>query len=352
MRATKAAGALIIIPCSALCLAAFYVFMQLFVPVADLKGPVDVMVDKGMSFRQAAGLFSAQGLIRDVNVFSALGRAAGIHKKLRPGYYRFEGGVRPIDVYYALRDGRIIRWEITVVEGETLEDIRRKLLSKGVMAGGDFDGLVKDKAFSSLMGISAPSFEGYLFPDTYSIPKGTEPKEVLGMMVRRLREMFDDELTGKMRSMGFDERRLLTLASIIEKEARVDSERPVVSAVYHNRLRRGMPLQADPTAIYGVKSQREGITKKDLLRRTDYNTYVIKGLPPGPIASPGFASIRAALYPANVPYVFFVSNNDGTHTFSATFEEHKRAVELYRAKKSVSNAASSSPSSADSDKIH
>jgi len=130
--------------------------------------------------------------------------------------------------------------------------------------------------------------------------------------------------------MNMTENELLTLASIIEKEAVVDSERPLISAVYHNRLKKKMQLQADPTAIYGIKSSREKITKEDLLRKTPYNTYQIKGLPPGPIASPGLKSIMAALYPANVPYIYFVSQDDRTHQFSTTAKEHIEAVKLYR----------------------
>jgi UPF0755 protein len=133
-----------------------------------------------------------------------------------------------------------------------------------------------------------------------------------------------------MDEKGMTENELLTLASIIEKEAVVDSERPLISAVYHNRLKKNMLLQADPTAIYGIKSSREKITREDLLRITPYNTYKIKGLPPGPIASPGLKSIEAALYPANVPYIYFVSLDDRSHQFSKTLEEHMQAVKQYR----------------------
>ncbi len=142
--------------------------------------------------------------------------------------------------------------------------------------------------------------------------------------------------------MGLSEREVLTMASIVEKEAITDEERPVIAAVYYNRLRKHMPLQADPTAVYGVKGPGEKITKNDLLRHSPYNTYIIRGLPPGPIAAPGMKSIQAALNPAEVPFLYFVSNNDGTHKFSVTLSSHEEAVRAYREKKR--NASSKSAS--------
>jgi UPF0755 protein len=160
-------------------------------------------------------------------------------------------------------------------------------------------------------------------------------------MITRLREKYSGEMKVRTAEIGFSEREVLTLASIIEKEAVIDEERPLISAVYHNRLGKGIPLQADPTSIYGIKSAAEKITDKDIRKKTPYNTYVIKGLPPGPIASPGIKSIHAALYPAKVPYMFFVSNNDGTHRFSVTPAEHQVAVEMYRKKKDEENRVKS-----------
>jgi len=156
-------------------------------------------------------------------------------------------------------------------------------------------------------------------------------------MINRLREKYSDELRDRASELGLSEKEVLTLASIIEEEAKVDKERPLISAVYHNRLRKRIPLQADPTSIYGIDGFRRDITGRDLKRKTPYNTYIIKGLPPGPISSPGIKSITAALYPADVPYIFFVSNNDGSHRFSVTPREHQIAVEMYRKKKNEEN---------------
>jgi UPF0755 protein len=159
-------------------------------------------------------------------------------------------------------------------------------------------------------------------------------------MVNRLRENFNDTLRERAHELNMNEREVITLASIIEHEAIYDRERPIISAVYHNRLSKKMRLQADPTVVYGIKRMQDGITRSDLRRKTSYNTYVIKGLPPGPISSPGIKSIRAALYPADVDYIYFVSKNDGTHHFSKTGEEHLKAVMLYQRRKKYSEPLS------------
>jgi UPF0755 protein len=195
--------------------------------------------------------------------------------------------------------------------------------------------LAKDSKFLWAHRIHAPSIEGYIFPDTYLIPKGMPAEEAVGAMIDRMRGKFSELMIQRMDQLGMSEREVLTLASIIEKEAVIDSERSLISAVYHNRLKKSMPLQADPTAIYGIKSSREKITREDLLKRTPYNTYVIKGLPPGPIASPGLKSIMAALYPADVPYLYFVSRDDRSHQFSTNIEDHEKAVKLYRQRQQV-----------------
>jgi UPF0755 protein len=315
-----------------------YVYLQMMVPLAQIDNPLEIEIKKGMSFKQAVNELSKYRLINDPNVFIALGRLTGLHKRLTPGYYSFLGTLSPWDVFKALKNALIVQWEITVVEGDTLEDIKAKLAKKGIMSEEDFMRLSTDKSFLASLNIDAPSLEGYLFPDTYRIPKGATPEDVLSMMVHRLRQKFTVEMLERMQELGLDERSVLTLASIIEKEAVIDRERPIISAVYHNRLKRGMPLQADPTAVYGIKPLSAGVTKKDIKRKTAYNTYFIKGLPPGPIASAGIKSIKAALYPSDVPYLYFVSRNDGTHAFSVTFKEHLRAIRTYKATKAAARA--------------
>jgi UPF0755 protein len=307
-----------------------YLLLQLHLPVTGSLDSLEVEIRKGTSFREAVMVLGEYGLIKDRRFFMAMARLTGADRKLLPGRYLFPGGVSQWEVYAKLRDGEVIPWEITIVEGESLREIRQKLAQGGFMEAEDFDGLSTDRNFLVGLGIQAESLEGYLFPDTYRLYKGEDAEKVLETMVGRLREMIDDELAERARTMGWDMHRVLTLASIIEREAVLDDERALISAVYHNRLKRRMRLQADPTAIYGVKPLSAGVTREDIERETPYNTYRFRGLPPGPIASPGIKSIRAALYPADVPYLYFVSNNDGSHIFSRTHGEHLKAVRKYR----------------------
>jgi UPF0755 protein len=314
-------------------IAVLYCYSQLMVPLAPVQDTLEVKIEKGESFASAVSKLSREGLVKDRRIFRAVGRLSGLDKKLVPGYYQFYGMLRPWDVYETLKDGHIVQWKVTVVEGDTLMDVKETVVGEGIMNATDFDRYSTDQAFLETLGINAPSLEGYLFPDTYAVSKGSTPPEVFGMMFRRLEEVYDDEMTRRAEFLGMTRREILTLASIIEKEAILDSERPIIAGVYHNRLNIGMPLQADPTAIYGIKPQSAGITRRDIRRKTKYNTYHIKGLPPGPIAAPGLKSIMAALYPKNVPYLYFVANYQGGHTFSITMDEHLGAIREYRERK-------------------
>jgi len=315
---------------SLLCL---YLIFQLLLPLPSGTKNIEIEIPKGATFRQVADILSRENLLRNKTLFLALGRISGIDRKVRAGYYALTKSTNTLDLFRALRKGQIIEYEITVIEGDSLWEIADKLSGKGIVSGDEFLKLSKDPGVLATYEIDSPSVEGYLFPDTYKIPKGMSPEDALGMMISRMREKFADKLSDRAIELGLTENEVLTLASIIEKEAATDQERTLISAVYHNRLKRGIPLQADPTAIYGVKSSKEKITAEDLRKKTPYNTYVIRGLPPGPIASPGMKSITAALNPAYVPYIYFVSNNDGTHQFSVTAKEHQSAVEVYREKK-------------------
>ncbi len=316
-------------------LCVFYIIIQLFAPLPIGTKNIEIQIPKGSTFRQAAEIFSKERILRDKNLFLFLGRITGIDRKIRAGYYSIYSSMNLLDLLKALRRGQIIEYEITIVEGDSLSEIAQKLEEKNIIKKEDFKKLSTDKNLLACFKIDAPSFEGYLFPDTYKIPKGMEPSEAIGMMINKMRENFNDDFKKRADEIGLSEKEVLTLASIIEKEAAVDEERPLISAVYHNRLKKKMPLQADPTSIYGIKSMSEKITYDDLKRRTPYNTYIIKGLPPGPIASPGLKSIKAALFPAKVDYLYFVSNNDRTHIFSKSMDEHLRAVKAYRNKKKL-----------------
>jgi UPF0755 protein len=307
-----------------------YCAFEMLVPAQKTTENTEVQVPKGATFRQAADILAREKLIRDKNVFLLLGRLTGADRKIKAGYYRIWAQMSPFDIFNLLRRGQIVEYEVRVIEGESLPEIADSFAEAGITTQEAFMKLAKDGKLLSAYRIHAPSIEGYIFPDTYRIPKGMTAEDAVGTMINRMREKFSDQMIQRMDELGMSERDVLTLASIIEKEAVIDSERSLISAVYHNRLKKGMPLQADPTSIYGVKSSREKITREDLLKKTPYNTYVMKGLPPGPIASPGLKSIMAALYPADVPYLYFVSRDDRSHQFSTNIEDHEKAVKLYR----------------------
>ena len=174
--------------------------------------------------------------------------------------------------------------------------------------------------------VPTPTLEGYLFPDTYVFPDGTTPRAAVRVMVDRFQRVWQPDWNQRLQELAMSRNDVMALASIVEKEARLPEERLVISAVYHNRLKRRMPLQADPTVQYALGRHVDRVLYKDLEIASAYNTYKHPGLPPGPIASPGLPSIEAALYPANVPYLFFVATPDGHHEFRTTFSEHREAI--------------------------
>lgn len=292
--------------------------------------PVDIKINAGMSFDQIVDLLKRKGIVKDEFLFEIVGRLTDADRRIKRGYYHFSDAISPYGILKKLIDGRVVEITVTIPEGLNLWQIAQRLEAAGILKKEMFLTLAFNREFLNSLRIDGPSLEGYLFPDTYRFPLGIDAKEVIKTMVNNLRSHFSDEMRLAAQRMNFSELEILTLASIIEKEARVDEERPLISAVFHNRLKRGMPLQADPTTIYDLKGKRHIVTKQDISRKSPYNTYIIKGLPPGPIASPGIASIRAALYPADVPYLYFVYSGNGRHLFSSTKEEHLRAVKRYR----------------------
>jgi len=310
-----------------------YAAAELFLPVQTTSRNLEIEIPKGTTFRQAVELLQSQNLIRDRRIFLIMGRLTGTDRKIRAGFYSLWSGMSPFEVLNILLKGKIVEYEVKILEGDSLLEIADAFAKTGIITPEEFMELAKDGDLLSFHGISAPSVEGYVFPDTYTIPKGMDARDALDTMIARMREKYTDKLAARAQELGMTRNQVLTLASIIEKEAVIDSERSVISAVYHNRLRKNMQLQADPTAIYGVKSSKERITLNDLKRKTAYNTYAIKGLPPGPIASPGLKSIVAALYPENVPYLYFVAQDDRSHRFAETEQEHAENVRLYRAMK-------------------
>jgi UPF0755 protein len=196
-----------------------------------------------------------------------------------------------------------------------------------------FSALAHDPETAKRLGVPGASLEGYLFPDTYRLTRGMGEEEILRVMVSRFRQALPADFEARCARLDLTPHEVVTLASVIEKEAALNEERPIISAVFHNRLRRRMPLQSDPTAVYGLREKRR-ITPEDLQRNTPYNTYLHAGLPPGPIANPGLASLMAAVNPGRVSFLYFVAKNDGSHHFSQTLEQHGEAVRLYQGSRS------------------
>jgi UPF0755 protein len=309
-------------------------YIALFVPPSKEKVWKEVQVTEGMSFKAIAGKLKKEGIIRYRGYFETIGRLQGISRRARVGYYGLNTNMSLWEVLGHLRKGRIIEYQIVVPEGYNLYQIgwtlsRTPLISKPY----EFINLVKNKTYAHSLGIEADTLEGYLFPDTYYLPKGIKLEDIPKKMVQRYKAVFSKDKRNRAKELGFTEQQIIILASIVEKEAKMDSERKLISAVYHNRLKRGMRLQADPTAVYGTKAWITKITKQDLKRRSPYNTYLHKGLPPGPIANPGEGAILAALYPEQVDYLFFVAQGDGSHYFSKDFHEHVKAIGRYRSNK-------------------
>lgn len=310
-------------------LTAAIIYISLVTPLSSQEKWQEILIPERDTYSHAVTILKNAGIIENRFPLILLGRLTMKDRKIKPGYYNLSASMTPLQIFDKLVKGEAIFYTITIPEGFAMEDIKLKLKTTKLINEESWK-LVYDKNFLSSLGINAPSLEGYLFPETYNFAKGTEPTTVLKTMVQKLRENYDKTLIERAKELGMSENEVLTLASIIEKETFIDEERPVVSAVYHNRLKKNMRLQADPTVVYGIRTYMQSITKEDLRRKTPYNTYVINGLPPGPIASPGIKSIKATLYPTKASYLYFVSKNDGTHHFSKTNEEHSRAVMLYQ----------------------
>jgi UPF0755 protein len=299
---------------------------------------VESIIRPGSSLRGIARQLEGEKVIGTPKLFEIMARARGISRTLRAGSYEFPAGSTLNDVLKKLADGDVKRYAFTIVEGWTIDEIAAALKGQPFLADSSvpeqFVKFANDQEFRASLGIEdAPSLEGYLFPETYLVekPLGADA------FVRRLVEQFHkvwgslDDLA-KARS-PFSKAQLVTLASIVEKETGISEERPLVASVFFNRLRRRMPLQSDPTIIYGLEDFDGNIRKRDMSNPHKYNTYVHSGLPPGPIANPGKASLEAVLKPAKTDYLYFVSKNDGSHHFSSTLSEHLAAVKKYQLKR-------------------
>ena len=305
------------------------------VQTGPLVAPVIVEVPAGSTAAAVGEILERHGLIRSALLFRVMARLEGLDGSLQAGYYRLRPDMHLREVLRMLAQGTVAVEQVTIPEGATIRTIAAQLQRRGLVDAERFIELASDDTW--LLGdeprsIPKPpgSLEGYLFPDTYRFEVGQGEESIIQKMVARFAEKVLPVYEELGEGSGLSLHEAITLASIIEKEAMRDSERPLISSVFHNRLRLGQPLQADPTLMYVLDPAPRKLYNKHLAIDSPYNTYRYRGLPPTPIASPGLASIRAALRPADTPYLYFVARGDGTHIFSRTFQEHVRARQQVR----------------------
>lgn len=307
-------------------------YLQSVPSKAGLTAPVPtvVYIKPKTGVQEIAVMLRDAGVIRSTWAFLALAYLQGSLKRLQSGEYEFHTGMTLLEILQKLEGGRVVTHQVTIPEGFTAEDIASLLATEHLADPDRFLALVQDAGFAARLNVPAVRLEGYLFPDTYRLTRGMDEEEIIRTMVSRFQQAIPADFQQQAARLNMDPHDIVTLASLIEKEARLNAERPLVSAVFHNRLRQRMPLQSDPTAVYMLNRRGRRITASDLQRKTPYNTYVVPGLPLGPIANPGLASLRAALNPAPVNYLYFVAKNDGSHQFSRTLGQHQNAVRLYQ----------------------
>ena len=294
---------------------------------------VFVDVEPGDSTRTIAARLAAAGVVRDELTFRLAARRTGRDRELKAGEYRFDRPLSVLDVIDKVARGRVHLRSITFPEGLTIGQMAGVFEAAGFGAAGAFEAAAGQAALVADLDPDAANLEGYLFPETYALPREATARDLVAAMVAQFRTEFDDELRARAVERRLSVRAVVTLASIIQKEAGAAAEHELVSAVFNNRLRIGMPLQSDPTVIYALERAAlydGNLTRASLQFDSPYNTYRYGGLPPGPIAAPGEAVLRAALAPADVSYLYFVSRNDGTHAFAETLREHNRNVREFQ----------------------
>jgi UPF0755 protein len=300
--------------------------------------PARVIIPRGASFGQAADSLAKAKLVASKKMFRLYGRLTGGDRNIKPGTYLLKPGTSWKDIVSALNGGHGMVNTITIPEGFSIFQITPLLARTLRVPADSVKAAMRDTVLLARLDIPNPTLEGYVFPDTYAFPLGTTARQAVREMVYAFERRWNPEWDKSLNELKINRNDLVTMASIVEKEARVAEERPVIAAVYYNRLRRGMRLQADPTIQFALGRHVGRVLYKDLEIKSPYNTYIHKGLPPGPIASPGVASLAAAAHPASVPYLYFVASRDGHHEFRMTLQEHTTAIRQVRATMPPRNA--------------
>ncbi len=293
-----------------------------------------IEVPKGAVAKTITSELVREGVLFDGSHFLKLGRLTGWWNKIKAGEYRIAANQTPVEIFSILSSGISVGIPLKVVEGDNLYQIAKKMEARKDGYGKEFLRLSKDLTFMKSLGLHAPyppSLEGYYFPDTYQFTRKTPVKEIAQALFKRMQAQWTPDRAERASQFQLTRHQVLTLASMVEKETGAPEERAMISSVFHNRLRKHQRLESDPTTIYGIWEHYNGnLTRAHLRQPSPYNTYTLKGLPVGPIASPGIQAIDAALYPAKSDYLYFVSRNNGTHRFTATYKEHLEAVRNFQ----------------------
>ena len=297
---------------------------------------VSLYVNKGNNLHQVVNKLKEQKIFIQPTFFLTYAELFKIDRRIHVGKYDLNKGITLAELTEKLTTGKGSSLDVTIPEGLNFKQIAGILKNQAGVDSAGFVEVASDTSFIGELNLDAPNLEGYLFPNTYKLYWGMEPKDVAKIMVKELSNILGDSLIRRMEQINFSLYQVLTLASLIEAEAQNPEERPIISAVYHNRLNKNMLLQCDPTVIYALPDLDRPLVLKDLEIDSPYNTYKYTGLPPGPINNPGKASIQAALYPANVDLLYFVAKGDGSHIFSSTLEEHSLAkIKIKRENKKI-----------------
>jgi UPF0755 protein len=298
-------------------------------PTADGTS-VRIVVPPGASFGSVLDSLDAHGLVGNRFFLKLRAKVTGADRAVRAGTYEIARGTSHADMLRLLGEGQRLEVRLTVPEGLTIDDIAELAEERLGIPADSFAAAARDSALADSLGLAARSLEGFLRPDTYQLPAEITARELVRRLAMEFLQVWKPEWDARLDTLQLTRPQLMALASIVEGEARVDTEREVIAGVYHNRLRIGMALQADPTVQYAIMlrtgERKKRLFEKDYEFESRYNTYLHPGLPPGPVNSPGLRSIEAALYPDTVPYLFFVAQPDGRHVFTRTYREHLRAV--------------------------
>ncbi len=291
---------------------------------------VSLTVAPGEGLSRTVEQLRQKGLLRHPFKFRLLARLTDQDKRIKAGEYLLSPPFTPLALLDTLVAGKVRQYRLTVPEGFTQAQIAVAVERLGLVSAEQFQAAATDAKNLEKAGIPGESFEGYLFPDTYHFSGGVGPEDILWTLFGQFEKVFTPQWRQQAQKLGFSVHEIVILASIIEKETAAPEERPLIASVFHNRLQKGMPLQSDPTVIYGIQAFDGNLTRKHLKTPTPYNTYTLPGLPRGPIANPGKAALQAALFPAQTDYLYFVAKAKNAHEFSKTLRDHNRAVRRYQ----------------------